>query len=83
MRKARVVDATLTGNSGDFYLVSLIAPAEEHSHGSEEVGEVEEQPVTRFEVLDKIPDGEYILEYFSPRPFRGKARVVGGTLQIL
>jgi len=34
-------------------------------------------------LLGKIPDGEYILEYFSPKPFRGKARVVNGILEVL
>lgn len=69
MRKARVVDATLTGNSGDFYLVSLIVSAEEHPHGSEEVGEVGDQPVTRFDLLDKIPTENTFSNTFPPGRF--------------
>ena len=74
-RRVRIIDATLTGDSGDSYLVGLIVTAENE--------EVQDRAVTRFELLEKIPDGEYILEYFSPRPFRGRARVVNGAVEIL
>jgi hypothetical protein len=74
-RRVRVIDATLTSDSGDAYLVGLIVTAEN--------AEVEDQAATRFELLEKIPDGEYTLEYFSPRPFRGRARVVNGTVEVL
>jgi hypothetical protein len=83
MKKVRVIDATLTSDSGKAYLVSLIVTVAEHPHGSAEVAEAEDQPETRLELLDKIPDGEYVLEYFSPKPFRGRARVVNGTLAVL
>jgi len=83
MKKVRVIDATMTSDSGDSFLVALIVTVVEDPHGSAEVAEAEDQAETRLELLGKIPDGEYILEYFSPKPFRGKARVVNGTLQVL
>jgi hypothetical protein len=84
MKKVRVIDATLTNDSDDSFLVALIVTAVEDPHGSAVVAQVEEdQAETRLELLDKIPDGEYILEYFSPKPFRGRARVVDGILQVL
>jgi hypothetical protein len=83
MKKVRVIDATLTSDSGDSLLVALIVTAVEDSHGSADVAQVEDQAQTRLELLGKIPDGEYILEYFSPKPFRGKARVVNGILEVL
>jgi len=62
--------------------VALIVTVVEDPHGSADVAQVEAQSA-RLELLDKIPDGEYILEYFSPKPFRGKARVVNGILEVL
>jgi hypothetical protein len=81
MKKVRVIDATLTSDSRDSFLVALILTVLEDPHGSAEVAEAVAE--TRLELLDKIPDGEYILEYFSPKPFRGRARVVDGILQVL
>ena len=83
MKKVRVIDATLTSDSGDSCLVALIVTVVEGPHGSADVAQVKDQSATRLELLDKIPDGEYILEYFSLKPFRGKARVVNGILQVL
>jgi hypothetical protein len=83
MKKLRVIDATLTSDSGNSFLVALIVTAVEDPHGSAVVAQFEDQAETRLELLDKIPDGEYILEYFSPKPFRGRARVVDGILQVL
>jgi hypothetical protein len=83
MKKVRVIDATLTSDSGDAFLVALIVTVVDDPHGSAEVAQVEDQSATRLELLGKIPDGEYILEYFSPKPFRGKALVVNGILEVL
>jgi hypothetical protein len=83
MKKVRVIDATLTSDSGDSFLVALIVTVVDDPHGSADVAQVEDQSATRLELLGKIPDGEYILEYFSPKPFRGKARVVNGILEVL
>jgi hypothetical protein len=82
MKKVRVIDATLTSDSGDAFLVALIVTVVDDPHGSAEVAQVEAQSA-RLELLGKIPDGEYILEYFSPKPFRGKALVVNGILEVL
>jgi hypothetical protein len=83
MKKVRVIDATLTSDSGDSFLAALIVTVVEDPRGGADVAEAEDQAETRLELLDKIPDGEYILEYFSPKPFRGKARVVNGILEVL
>ncbi len=48
-----------------------------------ECSTVEDQEVERRELFDKIPDGEYILEHYYPKPFHGRARVANGTLEIL
>ena len=67
---------TMTGTGGDVYSVSLRATIAE-LHGS--MG-IEDQEIARIELIDQIPDGNYILEYFYLKPFHGQVRVVNGSL---
>jgi hypothetical protein len=78
-KRVLVIDATLTNSAGDVFPVSLIVTVTELLGSAG----VEDEEVARRELFDKVPDGEYILEHFSPKPFHGKARVANGSLEVL
>lgn len=44
---------------------------------------IEDDAVARVELLDRVPDGDHILEYFYGRPFHGRVRVANGSLKVL
>lgn len=44
---------------------------------------VKGQRISRVELIDSLPNGEYILEYFYGKLFHSEARVVNGALEIL
>jgi hypothetical protein len=58
----------MTSQAGDVYPVSLRATISE------------DRTVTRLELIDALPNGDYILEYFYGKPFHTEARVVNGFL---
>ena len=44
---------------------------------------VEGQQISRVELVDALPNGDYILEYFYGKLFHSEARVVNGALEVL
>ena len=60
----------MTSRAGDVHRVSLRAT-------------VEGQQISRVELIDALPNGEYILEYFYGKLFHSEARVVNGALEVL
>jgi hypothetical protein len=67
----RLIDATMTTKAGDVYPVSLRATVSE------------DRTVARLELIDALPNGDYVLEYFYGKPFHGEARVVNSSLEVL
>jgi hypothetical protein len=67
-------------NAGfDFYPVELVATVAQ-LHGNAGIGD---QAVAGVELLDWVTNGEYVLEYSYVKPFRGRVRVLNGSLSVL
>jgi len=74
MNKRALIDGSLTTKDGDVLRVGLILTVVElpGAPGFEEV--------SRVELASHVQDGDYILEYFYQKPFRGSVRVKLGVL---
>jgi hypothetical protein len=72
----------MTNSGGDLYHVWLEAAVAELPGPYE----VEDAQIARVDLAtgaSKLPDGDYILEYFYRKPFYGYARVKSGRLLTL
>jgi hypothetical protein len=78
-RIVRRIEAKLSSTGGDVYPVELVATVAQ-LHGN---AGIEDQAVAGVELLDWVPNGEYVLEYSYVKPFRGRVRVLNGSLSVL
>ena len=73
----RQIEAKLSGTSGDVWKVVFNATIAQH------LGQrgLDDQNVADMQLATSgIPDGDYMIEYSDPKPFRGHVRVKNGVI---